>query len=317
MKIGLLGGTFNPIHNGHLEVAKAVMEHLSLDEIWFLPTGNHPFKTDKFVLSYETRYALIEKAIADNPKFAAKSFDAPQKRFNYTADLMKYLYSHYQSEDFYFIIGEDNVKELPYWHKFEWLLKNVKFVVINRSQAEIPTDLAYLKKLIFFEMKPVDISSTQIRKDILAGKSIQNDVPIAISSEIYKLYSKKGVKMKEISTTKAPQALGAYSQAVEKNGFVYLSGQLGINPETNELEKDFEKQVKQTFANIKAVLSAADCTFSDVVKVSVFLQDMNNFTQLNSLYQTYFTAPYPAREAVEVARLPRDAEVEISIIAMR
>jgi len=124
------------------------------------------------------------------------------------------------------------------------------------------------------------------------------------------------MKKEIISTTKAPGALGPYSQAVKIGNMVYTSGQLGINPETGELPGDLTAQAHQVFKNLKAVLEAAGATMDHVVKTLVFLADMNDFVAVNSIYKEYFTDNYPARSAVEVARLPKDAKLEIEAIAI-
>jgi 2-iminobutanoate/2-iminopropanoate deaminase len=118
-------------------------------------------------------------------------------------------------------------------------------------------------------------------------------------------------------TFKAPAAIGPYSQAILKNNTLYVSGQLGIDPNTGIMPASFEEQANLVFGNIKAILEAAGMGLTHIVKASVFLANMNDFAQLNEIYGRYFSAPYPAREAVQVARLPKDGLVEISVIAMR
>lgn len=123
--------------------------------------------------------------------------------------------------------------------------------------------------------------------------------------------------MQAINTNQAPPAIGPYSQAVLSNGVLYISGQLGIDPVSGNMAEGFEEQANRVFANLKAILEAAGMSFSNVVKASVFLLDMNNFAALNEIYARNFSSPFPAREAVQVARLPKDGVVEISLIAMR
>ena len=123
--------------------------------------------------------------------------------------------------------------------------------------------------------------------------------------------------MQAINTNQAPPAIGPYSQAVLSNGVLYISGQLGIDPVSGNMAEGFEQQANLVFANLKAILEAAGMSFSNVVKASVFLLDMNNFAALNEIYARNFSSPFPAREAVQVARLPKDGVVEISLIAMR
>ena len=120
---------------------------------------------------------------------------------------------------------------------------------------------------------------------------------------------------KIIHSVEAPKAVGPYSQAVIANGLLFVSGQLPIDPVTGEFaSSDIEGQTHQVMKNIKAVLDEAGLTLDSVVKSNCFLEDMNNFYLFNSVYGTYFTQDPPARECVEVARLPKDALVEISVI---
>lgn len=120
-----------------------------------------------------------------------------------------------------------------------------------------------------------------------------------------------------ISTEKAPAAVGPYSQGIKKGNVIYTSGQLPIVPETGELLKGNIKDVaRQSLENVKAVLNEAGATLNDVVKVTVFVADMNNFAQINEVYAEYFTEHKPARSLVEVSRLPKDGDIEIEAIAI-
>ncbi len=122
---------------------------------------------------------------------------------------------------------------------------------------------------------------------------------------------------KQVQTDKAPKAIGPYSQGIIANGFIYCSGQIPIDPATGELNTGtIEDQTRQVLKNVGAVLDAAGSSYEDVVKCTVFLQDMNDFAKMNAVYAEFFKAPYPARAAVQVARLPRDVKVEIEAIAL-
>lgn len=123
---------------------------------------------------------------------------------------------------------------------------------------------------------------------------------------------------KVISTEAAPKAIGAYSQAIEIDGFVFTSGQLPINPNTGEMPQDDPAaQAKQSMENVKNILKAAGMDLSNVVKTVIFIADMNHFGKINEVYQGYFEGNYPARSCVQVARLPKDALVEIEVIAKK
>ncbi|MBN2135733.1 MAG: RidA family protein [Acidobacteria bacterium] len=121
---------------------------------------------------------------------------------------------------------------------------------------------------------------------------------------------------KIINTDKAPAAIGPYSQAVKTGNMLFVSGQIPIDPKSSELiSTSIKDQFDCILKNIKAILEEAGMTLKNVVKVEVFLKDMNDFGEMNEAYKTYFTEDYPARVAIEVARLPKDADIEISCIA--
>lgn len=122
-----------------------------------------------------------------------------------------------------------------------------------------------------------------------------------------------------ISTEKAPQPIGPYSQAVLVGNMLYTSGQIALNPETGELVTDsVEQETTQVMKNLEAVLEAADMTFENIIKASIFISDMNSFAAINAVYGQYFNeATAPARETVEVANLPKFVNVEISVIAVK
>ena len=121
-----------------------------------------------------------------------------------------------------------------------------------------------------------------------------------------------------IRTANAPAAIGPYSQAIDLGNLVITSGQLPIDPATGAFPEGIQAQTKQSLANVKAILEAAGLTMDSVVKTTVFLSDMNNFGAMNEVYATFFIeGSYPARSAVEVARLPKDALVEIEVIAAK
>jgi 2-iminobutanoate/2-iminopropanoate deaminase len=122
---------------------------------------------------------------------------------------------------------------------------------------------------------------------------------------------------REIQTPDAPKAIGPYSQGIVANGFVFCSGQIPLVPETGEiLLGSVEDQTRQVLKNLKAILEAAGSSADRVVKCTVFLQDMNDFQAMNKVYGEFFKPPFPARAAVQVARLPRDAKVEIEATAL-
>lgn len=120
-----------------------------------------------------------------------------------------------------------------------------------------------------------------------------------------------------VKTDKAPQPVGPYSQAVKANGFLFLAGQVPIIPETGEFHTGaFEEQCRLVLENIKAVLAAGGSSLEHVVKVTIFLRDMENFGELNTIYSEYFDEGKPARTCIQAGRLPKDVDVEIEVVAL-
>jgi len=144
-------------------------------------------------------------------------------------------------------------------------------------------------------------------------------VAAAILYVFISMYTSNREQMKReiISTSNAPAAIGPYNQAVLANGTLYCSGQIAINPATNELVMgSIEEEMHQVMSNIKAVLKAANMGLSNVVKVSIFMASMEDYAAINSVYAEYFSENAPAREAVAVKTLPKNVNVEISVIAV-
>ena len=126
------------------------------------------------------------------------------------------------------------------------------------------------------------------------------------------------MEKKIINTTNAPVPIGPYSQAIMVDDILYISGQVCIDPVTNHLKnKDLQEETHQVMANLKAILQEAGMSFRNVVKTTIFLTDMNRFSELNEIYGKYFESDYPTRETVQVSALPKFVNVEISMIAAR
>ena len=122
---------------------------------------------------------------------------------------------------------------------------------------------------------------------------------------------------KVINSEKAPAAIGSYSQAIESNGFVYVSGQLPINVESGTMPETIEEQTAQSLNNIKSILEAAGTSMDNVVKTTVLMTNLGDFTKMNEVYGTFFSGAYPARAAYQVVALPKGAMVEIEAIASK
>jgi 2-iminobutanoate/2-iminopropanoate deaminase len=128
----------------------------------------------------------------------------------------------------------------------------------------------------------------------------------------------KGMEKKIINTNDAPPPIGPYNQAIQAGNLLFISGQVCIDPVTGNLKnKDLQEETHQVMHNLKAILNAANMSFSNVVKTSIFLTDMNRFSEVNEIYAKYFDGEFPTRETVQVAALPKFVNVEISMIAAR
>lgn len=122
---------------------------------------------------------------------------------------------------------------------------------------------------------------------------------------------------KEIATENAPKAIGPYSQGILWNDLIFASGQIPVNPATSEIPCGIKEQTTQVLKNVSAILESEGSSIKNVIKTTVFIKDMNDFVQMNEVYELFFQKPFPARSTVEVARLPKDVLVEIEVIAYK
>ena len=120
-----------------------------------------------------------------------------------------------------------------------------------------------------------------------------------------------------VKTDKAPGAIGPYSQGIDLGNMIFFSGQIPLNPQTGEMPEGIEAQAKQALENVKGLLESQGLDFSHVVKTTVFLDNIDDFNTVNGIYAQYFVEPYPARSAVEVAKLPKGALIEVEVIAVK
>lgn len=123
--------------------------------------------------------------------------------------------------------------------------------------------------------------------------------------------------MRSVSTGSAPAAIGPYSQAVECNGMVFVSGQLPVDPMTGEMPDTPAEQARRALENVRAIVESSGCTMADCVKVTIYLTDLSAFAQVNEVYKEFFAEPYPARSCIEVSAVPKGAMLEIDAIAIR
>lgn len=171
-KIGLLGGTFDPPHIGHLIVAEEVYHRLSLDEIWFIPSAEPPHK-NKASVSATNRLLMLEAAIDQVPYFKINSLEIRRKGKSYTYDTIKSFQVSHPNDQFYFIIGADMVEYLPHWYKIDQLVDMVQFVGVKRPNFQLETP--YPVQLL--ETPSFDVSSTMIRERLNQHQSVQYLVP--------------------------------------------------------------------------------------------------------------------------------------------
>lgn len=184
-RIGILGGTFDPPHLGHLIMAERAYEGMNLDEVWFLPSHIPPHK-QKAALSSEERLALVKQAIAGNSHFSVSDVELTRKGTSYTVDTMNLLTEEYPSHQFFFIIGGDMVEHLPKWHRIEDLKKLVHFIGMRRPGYTWNPQEAVHE----VEIPLIDISSSTIREKLATKQSVRYLVPESVHDFIkeHRLY---------------------------------------------------------------------------------------------------------------------------------
>lgn len=176
-RVGLMGGTFNPVHNGHLIVADQVASQLGLDQVVFLPDNLPPHVDKKEAIAAKDRVNMVRLAIAGNEKFTLDTLEVDRGGVSYTYDTIKELKARHPEVDYYFIIGGDMVEYLPKWNKIDELVKMVKFVGVKRTGAKMNSKYP----ILWVDVPTIDISSTLIRNKIKQGCSIRYLVPDAVA----------------------------------------------------------------------------------------------------------------------------------------
>jgi len=182
-KIGLLGGTFDPIHTGHLIIAEYLYDELGLDEIWFIPTKDHALKENKGISSPEIRWAMLELAISPNQKFKSLDIELTRPGVSYTIDTIELLLKNHErlNPKFYFLIGMDNVNELPRWKNPEEISEKCQLVAFGRPGFRPSEEVEnLLPRIQFIPVPLLEISSTLIRKRVAEHKSIRYLVPESV-----------------------------------------------------------------------------------------------------------------------------------------
>lgn len=180
MKIGIMGGTFDPIHTGHLVAAERAREEAGLDQVWFMPAHVPPHKDHAPLASGEDRLAMVRLAVAGNPHFAATDFELRLGGTSYTVDTMSILVRQYPEYRFFSIIGADMVMYLPSWHRIGELVKLISFIGLQRPGTELALDTLppdIRGSVTIADMPLLDISSTDLRRRLADGRSVRYLIP--------------------------------------------------------------------------------------------------------------------------------------------
>ena len=210
-KIGLFGGSFNPVHIGHLRAAEEIKELLKLDKIIFIPTSVHPLKKSRNIPDGKKRYQMLKLAVSGNPDFEVSDIELKRKGPSYTIDTLKYFSKKYRSKEFYFILGTENLSNIDKWKQFQELFQYSNFAIMkrpgvkfNNSKSVIPSKLRRMfkfiessdditvyehkssKELIFVNIRGIRISSTRVRKLIKDKKSVRYFIPNNLNTYILK-----------------------------------------------------------------------------------------------------------------------------------
>ncbi len=182
-KIAIFGGSFNPIHTGHIKVAQAAMEECSLSKVIFLPNANPPHKDSDYMISSVHRYNMVSLAISDYPEFEISDYEMNRKNPSYTIDTMRALKNQYKCELF-FIIGADSLYTLDTWKSYNELIHECKFIVADRNCSEGSELNQYAQTInslggnvTLISMPKVDITSTWIRESIFSGRDVSPYLP--------------------------------------------------------------------------------------------------------------------------------------------
>ena len=179
MKIGLFGGAFNPVHDGHMAVAYAALDKIKLDRIIFIPTGNAPHKKETQI-SREDRYNMLLEATSSEDKFSVSDYEIKRSEVNYSANTAEHFKALYPDDELYFIIGDDSYNELNTWFEPQRILKVCTLLVFPREGAEVKPPAVEIP------MQKVPISSSEIRNRIKIGKDCRNLLPKSVFDYIIK-----------------------------------------------------------------------------------------------------------------------------------
>jgi nicotinate-nucleotide adenylyltransferase len=176
LKVGILGGTFDPPHYGHLLIANEVLSTLQLDEIWFMPNQEPPHKKKSESIKNEDRLKMLELAVCGNAAFRVETIELHRQGPSFTVDTMKMINEQYPDHQFFFIIGADMIEYLPKWHKIDELIELVQFVGVERPMYSSQTDYPVL----YVDVPALDVSSSMIRDRVNNGKTVRYLLPDSV-----------------------------------------------------------------------------------------------------------------------------------------
>ncbi len=192
-KIGILGGTFDPIHNGHLKLGAQARDQIGLDQVWFMPSGHPPHKRDHHVTEGRERREMVELAIAGIPGFVYSGAELAREGNTYTAQTLSLLHRQYPAQDFYFIIGADSLYEIETWYHPELVMSQCTLVAAGRpcryEHIGLEEQAAYLRerygaKVVLLHFDEIDISSEEIRRLAGEGRAVDAYVPAPVDAYI-------------------------------------------------------------------------------------------------------------------------------------
>ena len=191
MRIGIFGGTFDPVHNAHLLLAEQSREQANLDEVWLIPAGSPPHKESTGISSGKQRREMLDFAIAGNPAFVIKDLELHRDGPSYTVETLRQLKQNHPDDEFFLIVGADSVRDLHTWREPEAILELATLIGVNRPNISLPdlTELTQkfgeeaIAKILWVTMPGIDISSTDLRKRIHENKSVRYMTPRAV--EVY------------------------------------------------------------------------------------------------------------------------------------
>ncbi|MDO5397277.1 MAG: nicotinate-nucleotide adenylyltransferase [bacterium] len=192
IKTGIMGGTFDPIHTGHMIIAQYAYESLGLDEVWFMTSGNPPHKADCKHTSAELRHKMVEMAVSSCDDFIPCDYEVKRSEYSYSAVTLRNFTEMYPEHEFYFIIGQDSLSYFDKWYHPEEIIRYAKIPVFPReADISLEEQIKSAKKkldgdFIGIDMPLIGISSTEIRSRVKAGKSIRFMVPDAVEKYIMK-----------------------------------------------------------------------------------------------------------------------------------